>query len=82
MMPLVLWLTFTAPSNISSDTQMIFELIVRDSKNVSSTDDVIVTDKYVSPPNRLPTANVGPYYTVNANENVTLNGMYKLRSRW
>jgi streptogramin lyase len=40
--------TFTAPSNISSDTKMIFKLTVKDSKNATNSDDVkVITREYV-----------------------------------
>ena len=48
--------TFTAPKNISSDTQMMFRLTVKDSKNATSTDDVKVTDKYIALLNQPPIA--------------------------
>ncbi len=50
--------TFTAPSNnISADTDLIFRLTVRDSKNATGVDDVKVTDKYIPPPHQPSTAN-------------------------
>jgi tetratricopeptide (TPR) repeat protein len=67
--------TFTAPSNnISSDTALIFKLTVKDSKNATGVDDVKVTDKYIPPPNQPPTANAGVDQTVNAGDNVHLDG--------
>jgi len=66
--------TFTVPSDISSDTTLVFELTIKDSKNATSTDDVTVTEKYIPPPNQLPTANAGTDKTVNASNKVTLDG--------
>ncbi len=66
--------TFTAPKDISSDTDMIFELTVTDSKNATNTATVKVTDKYIPPPNQPPTANAGSDQTVNAGDTVTLDG--------
>jgi PKD domain len=65
---------FTAPKNISSDTDMIFGLTVIDNKNASNTASVKVTDKYVPPPNQPPVANAGTNQTVNTGHFVTLNG--------
>jgi hypothetical protein len=39
--------TFTAPSNISSDTDLAFNLTITDDKNASSTTSLKVTDKYL-----------------------------------
>ena len=62
--------TFMAPKNISSNTDMIFELKVIDNKNASNTADVKVTDKYVSPP--PPISNPGTNQTVTTGKhNVT-----------
>ena len=44
--------TFTAPSNIYSDTDLAFNLTVTDYKNTSSTTIVKVIDKYVPPLNQ------------------------------
>jgi Tetratricopeptide repeat/PKD domain len=66
--------TFTAPTDISSDTDMTFELTVTDSKNATNSATVKVTAKYVPPPNQLPTANAGSDQTVNAGDTVTLDG--------
>ena len=66
--------TFTAPKNISSDTDMIFKLTVIDNKNASNTADVKVTDKYVPPPHRPPISNPGTNQTVNTGQFVTLDG--------
>ena len=66
--------TFTAPSNISSDTDLAFKLTVTDDKNASNTTAVKVIDKYVPPPNQPPAANAGSDQTVNAGDSVTLDG--------
>jgi sugar lactone lactonase YvrE len=66
--------TFTAPSNISSDTDLIFRLTVTDNKNASSTDDVKVTIKHIPQPNQSPVANAGTDQTVNEGYAVTLDG--------
>ena len=50
--------TFTAPKDISSDTDMIFELTVTDNKNATNMTTVKVTIKYIPPPNQPPIANV------------------------
>jgi chitinase len=63
--------TFTAPKDISSNTDMIFELKVTDNKNASNTADVKLTDKYVPPP-PPPISNPGTNQTVSAGQhNVT-----------
>ena len=51
--------TFTAPSNIYSDTDLAFNLTVTDYKNTSSTTIVKVIDKYVPPLNQPLVANTG-----------------------
>jgi hypothetical protein len=66
--------TFTAPKDISSDTDLTFELTVTDSKNATNTATVKVTDKYIPPPNQPPTANAGIDQTVNTDDTVTLDG--------
>jgi tetratricopeptide (TPR) repeat protein len=66
--------TFTAPKDISSDTDLTFELTVTDSKNATNTATVKVTDKYIPPPNQPPTANAGTDQTVNTDDTVTLDG--------
>jgi PKD domain len=66
--------TFTAPSNISADTNLIFKLKVKDSKNATGTVTVKVTDKYVPPPNKPPISNAGPDQTVNAGDTIKLDG--------
>jgi Flp pilus assembly protein TadD len=65
---------FTAPKDISSDTDMIFELTVTDDKNATNSDTVKVTDKYILPPNALPVANPGMNQTVNSGDYITLDG--------
>ncbi len=66
--------TFTAPTNISADTILVFKLTVKDSKNASNTAIVKVIDKYIPPPNQLPVANAGTDQIVNAGATVTLDG--------
>jgi tetratricopeptide (TPR) repeat protein len=66
--------TFTTPRDISSDTDLTFELIVRDSINATDTANVKITEKYVPPPNKLPVANAGKDQVVNATADVTLDG--------
>ena len=66
--------TFTAPKDISSNTDLIFELKVTDSKNASNAAIVKVTDKYIPPPNQPPEANAGPDQIVNTGDKVILNG--------
>ena len=51
--------TFTAPSNLSTDTTLAFRLIVKDDKNATGADDVKVIDKYIPPPNQPPIASAG-----------------------
>ena len=66
--------TFTAMTNITSRTDLVFELTVTDDKNAISTDTTQITVKYVSPPNQLPVANAGQDQTVDAGTDVTLDG--------
>ena len=66
--------TFTAPTNISSDTDIHFKLTVTDDKNASSNAAVKVVDKYIPPPNRSPVANAGSDQTVHVGDKVTLDG--------
>jgi sugar lactone lactonase YvrE len=66
--------TLTAPSNVSADADLIFKLMVSDSKNANSTDDVKVRVKYVAPPNQPPVANAGTDQTVDADDIVRFDG--------
>jgi len=66
--------TFTAPSNISKDTTLVFKLTIKDSKNATGKDDTKVTDKYVPPINKRPLANAGKDQTVNETDIVHLDG--------
>jgi hypothetical protein len=66
--------TFTAPTNISADTILVFKLTVKDSKNASNTAIVKVVDKYIPPPNQPPIANAGTDQIVNAGATVILDG--------
>ena len=66
--------SFTTPSKISSDTDLIFKLIVNDTKNATSTDDVKVTIKHTPLPNKPPVANAGLGQTVNAGDPIKLDG--------
>ena len=66
--------TFTASSNISKDTTLVFKLTVKDSKNASGEDEAKVTDKYIPPINNRPLANAGKDLTVNETDIVHLDG--------
>ena len=66
--------TFTAPSNISSNTFLIFKLTVADDKSDTGTDDTKVMIKHIPPPNRLPTASAGSEQNVDAGDTVQLDG--------
>jgi DNA-binding beta-propeller fold protein YncE len=66
--------TFTAPKDISSNTDLVFELTVIDTKNATNTAVAKVTDKYIPPPNKPPIANAGTNQTVNSGDKVTLDG--------
>ena len=66
--------TFTAPSNISSNTTLAFKLTVRDSNNASNIGTVKVIDVYIPVSNQPPIANAGTNQTVNASDKVTLDG--------
>ena len=66
--------TFTTPTEISSNTDLIFELKVTDNKNATSIDSIEVTDKYIVPPNEAPMANAGDDQIVDPGKDVTLDG--------
>jgi hypothetical protein len=67
--------TFTAPKDISSNTDLIFELTVTDSKNAKSVSTVKVTDKYIPPPSQHPpkTGEGGKTNTVTATIKIGTN---------
>ena len=65
---------FTTPTDITTDTDLIFELTVADNKNEKSTATNQVTVKYVPPPNETPVANGGQDQRVDAGTDVTLDG--------
>jgi tetratricopeptide (TPR) repeat protein len=66
--------SFITPSNIKQDTEIIFNVIVTDSKNASNSDSMKVIVKYIPPPNQPPIANAGEDQIVNSGDKVTLNG--------
>jgi hypothetical protein len=66
--------TFTAPSNKSSDIDLIFKLTVKDNKNATNTSNIKVTEKHIPPPNQPPVANAGQDQTVHGGDTVTLDG--------
>jgi len=66
--------TFTAPKDISSDTDMLFKLTVTDDKGATNTATAKVTVKYIPPANQSPIANAGTDQTVNSGDTVTLDG--------
>ena len=72
--------TFTAPSNISSDTDMTFQLTVKDSKNASNTATVKNIVKYIPPVNKSPAANAGNGQAITAGDNCYFRWKFKLRS--
>ena len=66
--------TFIAPANISTISELIFELLVIDTNNATSRDDVKITLIPISAPNNPPIANAGPDQVVEEGVNVTLDG--------
>ncbi len=66
--------TFTAPSNISTSTNLIFKLTVTDTKNASRAADTKVTVKYIPPPNQPPIADAGQDQTIDAGDSIQLDG--------
>ena len=69
--------SFTVPSNISSETDLIFALTVADSRNASSIDNVKITSRPAPSFNKPPVTNAGEDMMVNAGEIVKLNGTWK-----
>ena len=63
--------TFTAPSDITTSSIMVFELTVVDDKNATGISTVKDT---VNPVNHPPVANAGTNQTVNAGDVATLDG--------
>ena len=66
--------TFIAPKNISSDTDLVFQLTVTDNNNAVDIATCKVIVKIITPLNRPPIANAGLDQTVNAGDTVTLDG--------
>ena len=64
--------TFTAPSGLLADVELIFSLIVNDGENDSSAATVTITT--TAGPNNPPTADAGADQTVTEGASVTLNG--------
>ena len=64
--------TFTAPSGLLADVELIFSLIVNDGENDSSAATVTITT--TAGPNNPPTADAGADQTVTEGATVTLNG--------
>ena len=64
--------TFTAPSSLTANATLVFQLTVTDARNESGTDSVTIT---VTFSNQSPTANAGSDRTVNEGANVTLSGI-------
>ena len=63
--------TFTAPSSLTANATLVFQLTVTDARNESGTDSVTIT---VTFSNQSPTANAGSDRTVNEGDAVTLSG--------
>ena len=66
--------TFTAPSNTSADTDLIFRLTVEDVKNSTGSDDVKIMIGYIPPSNQPPIANASIDQIVDAGNTVQLDG--------
>ena len=64
--------TFTAPSSLTANATLVFQLTVTDARNESGTDSVTIT---VTFSNQSPTANAGSDRTVNEGDAVTLSGI-------
>ena len=63
--------TFTAPSSLTANATLVFQLTVTDARNASGTDSVTIT---VTFSNQSPIANAGSDRTVNEGDAVTLSG--------
>ena len=63
--------TFTAPSSLTANATLVFQLTVTDARNESGTDSVTIT---VTASNLSPMANAGSDQTVNEGDSVTLSG--------
>ena len=64
--------TFTAPSSLTANATLVFQLTVTDARNESGTDSITIT---VTASNLSPTANAGSDRTVNEGDAVTLSGI-------
>ena len=65
--------TLATPTDITTDTDLIFELTVTDANGATDTEDSRVVVKYIPPPNQSPIANAGTDQTVNAGADINLD---------